>query len=282
MKLDVIANGKRGVINITSEQFIIEDLKTHVCKKLELIESDFKVKVSCGDSPSIELVKVPSLSFNQKENLKSEVEVINAYFSYENNVYGDLCINICSSVDDVLPDRYHADNNGLSYILKCNERVVKLEGYNGHWIEFMKNTEPNKIIDVFNNANKLLYKIRIIRRPPRKCEGCNDKDYREWREKHKEFLRIFWSGREMNKDEDIFSNTPIYVTELNMRSNDVDSLKGAYWSLIAEYRKIFVIGGLYITLKGTEVFISSELGAKEKIFDMNSADSIKAFMKREI
>ena len=69
MKLEVIVNKKRGVINITSEQFIIEDLKSHVCKKLELSESDFKVKVSCGDSPSIELVKKPSISLPKHLNI---------------------------------------------------------------------------------------------------------------------------------------------------------------------------------------------------------------------
>ena len=61
MKLEVIVNKKRGVINITSEQFIIEDLKSHVCKKLELSESDFKVKIHFGECPSMELIKRPSL-----------------------------------------------------------------------------------------------------------------------------------------------------------------------------------------------------------------------------
>lgn len=59
MKLEVIVNKKRGVINITSEQFIIEDLKSHVCKKLELSESDFKVKIHFGECPSMELIKQP-------------------------------------------------------------------------------------------------------------------------------------------------------------------------------------------------------------------------------
>lgn len=74
MELQVIINQKKGVINITSEQFIIEDLKAHVCAKLNLNENDFKVKVACGNSPSIELVKVPSFSFNQKETKDNKVK----------------------------------------------------------------------------------------------------------------------------------------------------------------------------------------------------------------
>jgi hypothetical protein len=64
MKLNVIVEEKRGVISITSEQFIIEELKAHICQKMGLEHSEYKTKVVCGSNPSLELIRNPTLSFN--------------------------------------------------------------------------------------------------------------------------------------------------------------------------------------------------------------------------
>jgi len=61
MELSIIIEDKKGVINITSEQFIIEDLKAHICSKMGLEQSEYKVAVRCGLNPSLELIRVPSL-----------------------------------------------------------------------------------------------------------------------------------------------------------------------------------------------------------------------------
>jgi hypothetical protein len=74
MKLNVIANGKTGIINLTHSTFIVEDLKAHICKKMGLSIGDYKLKIDFGGD-SIELVQTkanPSFSSNQKESTKSK------------------------------------------------------------------------------------------------------------------------------------------------------------------------------------------------------------------
>jgi len=78
MELSIIIEDKKGVINITSEQFIIEDLKAHICSKMGLEQSEYKVAVKCGLSPILELVKVPSLKMKvekKEEHKKDYTEV---------------------------------------------------------------------------------------------------------------------------------------------------------------------------------------------------------------
>jgi hypothetical protein len=82
MKLEVNINKKVGVINITSKSFILEDLKAHICKKMKLDESDFKMKISFGDVPKVEMIEViNNKQFNSKESyislkLKDSVKVL--------------------------------------------------------------------------------------------------------------------------------------------------------------------------------------------------------------
>jgi hypothetical protein len=45
MKMTVIFNGKKGVINLTSHNVVIEDFKSHICKRLKINPLDYKLKV---------------------------------------------------------------------------------------------------------------------------------------------------------------------------------------------------------------------------------------------
>jgi hypothetical protein len=74
MKLEVNINKKVGVINITSNSFVLEDLKAHICKKMKLEESDFKMKISFGDVARVELIEV--IAKKPKVNLKEKVKII--------------------------------------------------------------------------------------------------------------------------------------------------------------------------------------------------------------
>jgi len=65
MELSIIIEDKKGVINITSEQFIIEDLKAHICSKMGLEQKEYKVAVKCGLNPSLELIRIPSLKMEE-------------------------------------------------------------------------------------------------------------------------------------------------------------------------------------------------------------------------
>jgi hypothetical protein len=57
MKLNVIVSKKVGVINIASNSFVLEDLKAHICKKMNLDPTEYKSKILCGMSPSLELIR---------------------------------------------------------------------------------------------------------------------------------------------------------------------------------------------------------------------------------
>jgi len=57
MKLEININQKIGVINITSNSFVLEDLKAHICKKINVTPSDYKMKMILGDTPRVELIE---------------------------------------------------------------------------------------------------------------------------------------------------------------------------------------------------------------------------------
>lgn len=69
MKINVIVNGKIGVMNLTHSTFIVEDLKAHICNKIGLDVDSYKLKIDFnGDS--IELVQTksnPSFPSNQHD-----------------------------------------------------------------------------------------------------------------------------------------------------------------------------------------------------------------------
>jgi hypothetical protein len=85
MKLNVIVEEKRGVISITSEQFIIEELKAHICQKMGLEHSEYKTKVVCGSNPSLELIKNPAFSFNTTKELISDLDIQKVFTGTNNN-----------------------------------------------------------------------------------------------------------------------------------------------------------------------------------------------------
>ena len=74
MKINVIVNGKIGVMNLTHSTFIVEDLKAHICNKIGLDVDNYKLKIDFnGDS--IELVQTksnPSFSSNQQKEEPKE------------------------------------------------------------------------------------------------------------------------------------------------------------------------------------------------------------------
>ena len=192
MKLEVNISKKIGVISITSNSFVLEDLKTHICKKMKLDENDFKMKISFDNVPKVEMIEV-----------KHEV-------------------------------------------------------------------------------------IEVIKQPPKKPKGSQDSDYRTWIEEQKDFLRILWSDREMSSISDIQDNTSFYNQDNTLfciyalsENERIELLrKTPYaWENIQEYRFIFRLTSLYISLKGSEVFISSIGGFKYKIFDMKSKSSVNEFMR---
>ncbi len=280
MRLEVNISKKLGVINITSNSFVLEDLKTYICKKMKLNETDFKMKISFGDVPKVDMIEVKKESIISKKQDK-QVETINVFFE------GDKHKNICSSVDWNLPQKYRRDFYKLKYKTKC----LKLTNYTARWIQFMQHPPHLKTMEVYENirkdgvdhSEKLLYKIRSIIKPRRTPKGSQDSDYREWIEAQKEFLSYFWSGREMSSISDFNKDTPIYVSTLsdNDRLELVKQNQQA-WENIQDYRFIFRITSLYISIKDSEVYISSKNGFKYKAFDMKSESSVSDFMKKEL
>ena len=72
MKLNILVNGKTGIINLTHSTFIVEDLKAHICKKMGLDANSYKMKIDFSFN-HIELIQTkgnPSFSSNQKTNKK--------------------------------------------------------------------------------------------------------------------------------------------------------------------------------------------------------------------
>jgi len=68
MKLNILVNGKTGIINLTHSTFIVEDLKAHICKKMGLDANSYKMKIDFSFN-HIELIQTkgnPSFSSNQK------------------------------------------------------------------------------------------------------------------------------------------------------------------------------------------------------------------------
>ena len=72
MKLNVIVNGKTGTINLTHSTFIVEDLKAHICKKMDISTDDYKLKIDF-ENDTLELVQTkanPSFSSGQRKKSK--------------------------------------------------------------------------------------------------------------------------------------------------------------------------------------------------------------------
>ena len=157
MKIDVIVNGKIGIINLTHSTFLVEDLKAHVCKKMNLEKEDYKLKIDFIDN-SIELVQTHSkLSFSS--NKIDKVEIIEVVF--EDNKHN----NICTSVDEALPTKYRYTN---CWLLTHHLRTIELKHYGSEWIEFMGKSKHNDFINVYDNSGDKpihLYKIKVIKRP---------------------------------------------------------------------------------------------------------------------
>lgn len=141
MKLDVIANGKRGVINITSEQFIIEDLKAHVCTKLNLNESDFKVKIHLGECPSMELVKQLS-TFNR-------VEVFNRFDNHKKILESILSKQLNAKINLV-----ESPNNSFLIFHESRKRIARIKRGEGSYYHAKANTPKNEL-DVIKNLFRL-------------------------------------------------------------------------------------------------------------------------------
>ena len=156
MKINVLVNGKIGVINLTHSTFIVEDLKAHVCKKMNFPKEDYKLKIDFIDN-SIELVQTHSnLSFSSPT--KEEKEII--YVLFDGTKYN----NICTSVDVALPQKYRIDG---SYLLTHHLRTLTVGHYGSEWIEFMGKAKHNDFINVYADSEEnplLLYKIRVIKR----------------------------------------------------------------------------------------------------------------------
>ena len=70
MKINVNINKKIGVINITSNSFILEDLKAHICTKLNLNVDEYKMKMSLQGFISVELIEVPTIPIKQQSHSK--------------------------------------------------------------------------------------------------------------------------------------------------------------------------------------------------------------------
>jgi len=72
MKINININKKIGVINITSDSFILEDLKAHICNKLKLNSDNYKMKMNLEGGLSVELIQISSKSKAKQDtfNLK--------------------------------------------------------------------------------------------------------------------------------------------------------------------------------------------------------------------
>lgn len=150
MELQVIIGQKRGVIEITSEQFIIEDLKAYICSKMDLEQSEYKVKFKCDSSPSLELISV-STSTN---------------FSFRDNQAPLLDIDSSKSCDKVAK---YLENEIMKIDKKISFVTIRDEGYSSKTTPtisvFFKQAEwdsSSKALTYFgakiNNYNKPLHR----------------------------------------------------------------------------------------------------------------------------
>jgi len=259
MKLDVIVNGQRGVINITSEQFIIEDLKTHVCKKLELSENDFKVKVACGNSPSIELIKTPNLSM-RKETAKT------------------------FNIDDVIADfsKYHKDiKNCLSN--KLNLKINLIMWANNDFFHVVKGDENLAVIgkgdyiafsDYATDNEKSVIR-GLFRKTPNKD---NKVKYSKLEKEAITQLQNKWNGKAMDCDYDINEKHPSLDKKLYESYNLSNRFRRVFKWFMENNKDYF-----FVCLDNTSVYLKINKENKELfLFDGASEESVNQFMKREV
>ena len=69
MKINININKKIGVINITSDSFILEDLKAHICNKLKLDSDNYKMKMILKGGLSVELIQTSSKQRAEQDTL---------------------------------------------------------------------------------------------------------------------------------------------------------------------------------------------------------------------
>jgi len=272
MKIDILIDNQKGVINITSEQFIIEDLKAHICKKMSLDEANYKIKVSCATSPSLELVKVPSFSLNQTKKATNK------------NVETKELIGVRHEVGvihwDIATYQYPINNadelskNGIVTLINTKGEVTKWIGTTGYLDAYLKNSKDGELYYAYNSNKVLLYKIRISFK--NKTEYFdNNKFSKNYRKNTLHFnknnvmsdLRALWSD---------FT----YINEAKVWQ----SIKGSKrkFLLSDETNKIRMEGiAFYLVFKESTLYLLID-GSEYRLFDFTIENEFNSFINHKV
>ena len=127
MKMTVIFNEKKGVINLTSHNVVIEDFKSHICKRLKINPLDYKLKIDFLNN-SIEplLISAKSEKMNmekQDSQKKSKTTYVDVNLTLIENLFSDCLFDF--SPEHINDLRTNKLKSKLDVIKMSSDKEIK-------------------------------------------------------------------------------------------------------------------------------------------------------------
>jgi len=168
MKMTVIFNEKKGVINLTSHNVVIEDFKSHICKRLKINPLDYKLKVDFLNNsiePILISAKDEKMEMKQKPKAENEKLLANVSVVYRDGekiyLYKDCYATLRGgSIWQVRDSSTIKDNNHLDLPVidrGVNPRTQKEFVLAVRAIQIKSKKRPTLNLDSRKSCKKLAY-----------------------------------------------------------------------------------------------------------------------------